>query len=281
MPGTYKSKTTVFIICLLVQISEAPVINGQPMQFGAQHGALANASVALPGENGFLNPANAGYLESGIISFNTTQTYGLSELRYGSTHIALPVRAGTVLLTAAGFGFESFQETLFQAGVAYPIRPGSNRRLLIAAVGSIRQTSIDKFGSTRTWGMSFGASVQLTPSVFFGISAIHYLQPIRSISLPKSLLIGLAFLPIDTALVMVSLTHEQFYRPAVGLGLQIQLIPFLAIRSGFSSLPTRYAVGIGIQIGPLSIDLAAERHHALGWTPGISINLAFMRRKDV
>jgi hypothetical protein len=42
---------------------------------------------------------------------------------------------------------------------------------------------------------------------------------------------------------------------------------------GVNSYPTRFTLGLGLQQHRWRIDMAGERHHFLGWTPAISLNL--------
>ncbi len=253
----------------------------QPFKNGIRNGALANATTGLPFAGpGFPNPANVGYSRSGSLSVYAVQMYGIAALRYGGVHLSLPLRTSMLSFHASSFGFDTYRETQVQAGMVLPFKPGSAREIKFALHGTVKHLAIQRYGRTSSYSLSLGTSMPLSHNLYFGVAALHFLQTARLDVLPKTLTAGFSFKPFPAGSIMLAWAQTAQYSPSLKLGFEVKGNPFLQLRYGFSTQPLLYALGRGIQLDLLSIDLAMSYHQSLGWTPGVSINLLFMRRKD-
>ena len=251
------------------------------MKFGAKSGAMMNANSALPEATWvFPNPASLGYLQAGQLTLHTSRAYDISSILSNSIQLTLPVRQGSMMLAASRLGFEAYSDTRIHTGIAYPLHFGSQRQFMLAALGSVRHVTITNFNNASTWSLSPGAVAKLSHHLFVGISAPHYFQPRSMISFPKRLVFGLTYYQPASVSISLALKHENTHKPSINAGIQLWPVKQFAIRGGISSRPLRYGLGAGIHFSPLFIDLAGVHHYALGWTPGISIGLTLIRRKD-
>ncbi len=139
--------------------------------------------------------------------------------------------------------------------------------------------AIARYGSTYTFGIDVGASVQLTDDVRWGFSLLNVNRPTigrEKDELPQLYLTGVSCQVLPTASVSCTLIKD----------VQISSIgPYRASGSlrwssstcalAFSSDPSRYCAGFGIHYLSMSVDYSVVTHVELGLTHtiGISINL--------
>ncbi len=271
---------------LLLQPATFSPLLAQPLQNGALHGAYTDASVGLPGRYAStLNPASSGHTPAGVLSVHTTRAYGISALNFAAAQVIFPIESHALILHARQLTFSAYTETMLEAGIATAFSPGTSRKLGVALLGTWKQTGIQHYGSDHLYAMTVGMQLPITPNLYLGAVGRHVVQTTFSqsestLNLPKSLAIGIAYQPVAGVWLMGAHIQEQFFNPSIRIGMNLSPVQSIHLRFGFSNNPVKYALGVGLQLARLIIDLAAERHVVLGWTPGLSINLVFMRPKD-
>lgn len=93
--------------------------------------------------------------------------------------------------------------------------------------------------------------------------------------LQTSLDVGLAYRPIEEARVLLSVAKDLDYPVSFRGGVEVRPVDELFLRTGFSTEPVRFSGGVGVAVGALRADIAAERHEALGWTPAFEFGVQF------
>lgn len=246
---------------------------------GARALALGRAATALEGDVwGHYNPASWATLPGRAGAAFASQAFGLSELRVAAVAVAEPTRYGTVAATARTYGFEDFRETAVGLGYGRAI-PVSASRHLHAGL-HLRYTTVsisDGFGSAGALGLSLGAMMEVVPGLQFGFLAQNVNRPeISDLDpLQSTLDVGLAYRPIEQALVLVSVAKDLDYPVSFRGGLEVQPVDELFLRAGVSTEPVRFSTGVGVAVGILRADVAAERHETLGWTPAFGFGVQF------
>lgn len=245
---------------------------------GARALALGRAATALDGDAwGHYNPASWATLPGRAGAAFASQAFGLAELRTGALALAEPTRFGTFAATARTYGFEDFRETAVGLGYARAI-PVSAARVLHAGLHlRYHAVSITDYGSAGALGVSLGVLTEVVPRLQFGFLARNVNRPEYSEldPLQTSLDVGLAYRPIDEAAVLFSVAKDLDYPVSFRGGLEVQAVNELALRAGFSTEPVRFSGGIGVALGILRADVAAERHEVLGWTPAFGVGVQF------
>lgn len=269
------------LFLFLWQSVEALPISGQPFQYNVHNGALADATIALPVAGWGANPANTGYLKTANISFYAAEAYGISALRHGGTHLSIPLRPTVTSLHISTVGTDSYQQTKLQFAIARSLTFGSTRRVMIGLSNTLKRVGIRGYGNESTYGLSLGVSVPVASHIFLGLSGQHLIQTRKTIQLPQILGIGLAYQPISTVWLMAAVEQELKYPSLLRFGAQVHITKVLSLQYGLSTNPVKYAIGTQIKLSRLLIHLATARHLVLGWTPALSISLAFKRPKDV
>ena len=245
---------------------------------GARALALGRAATALDGDVwGHYNPASWATLPGRAGSAFASQPFGLAELRTGALAVAAPTRFGTFAGTARTYGFEDFRETAVGLGYARAIPVSASRVLHAGLHLRYHAVSIPDYGSAGALGVSLGVLTEVVRGLQFGFLAQNLNRPEYSELDPlhTSLDVGLAYRPIEEATVLFSVAKDLDFPVSFRGGLEVRAVDELALRAGFSTAPVQFSGGVGVALGPLRADVAAERHEVAGWTPAFGIGVQF------
>jgi hypothetical protein len=245
---------------------------------GARALALGRAATALEGDAwGHYNPASWATLPGRAGAAFASQAFGLAELRVGALAVAEPTRFGTIAGTARTYGFSDFRETSVGLGFARSIPVSATRAVHGGLHLRYYAVSIPEYGSAGTLGLSLGALMEVVPGLQFGFLAQNVNRPGFSDldPLQATLDVGLAYEPIEEALVLFSVAKDLDYPVSFRGGLEVRPVDELSLRAGFSTAPVRFTTGVGVAVGVLRADVAAERHEVLGWTPAFGVGVQF------
>ena len=243
---------------------------------GARTLALGRAATALSGDVwGHYNPASPAGLPGRAASAFASQAFGLSELRVGAVAYAEPTRFGTFSGTARTYGFEDFRETHFGIGYARAFPVSASRSIYAGLALGYTSVSITEFGSGGALGVSLGAMMEVLPGLDFGFHAYNLNRPelTEFDPLRTGLEVGLAYRAVEQALVLFSVDKDVDFPLSFRGGLEVQPVDVLFLRAGFTTEPVRFSTGVGVAVGILRADVAAERHDVLGWTPAFGFGV--------
>ena len=245
---------------------------------GARTLALGRAATALRGDVwAHYNPASPAALPGRAASAFASQAFGLSELRVGAVAYAEPTRWGTFAATARTYGFEDFRETHFGLGYARAVPISASRSIHVGASVGYTTVAITDYGSAGAFGISAGALMEVLPGLDFGFHAYNLNRPEFSQFDPlwSGLNVGLAYRPVEQALVLLSVDKDVDFPISFRGGVEVQPVDVLSLRAGFTTEPVRFSTGVGVAVGILRADVAAERHEVLGWTPAFGFGVQF------
>jgi hypothetical protein len=79
--------------------------------------------------------------------------------------------------------------------------------------------------------------------------------------------------PRPGAVLAAGISKEDAHPWSLSLGVEVRLAPSFSIRTGAGTLPERIGMGAALAIGTLEVDIVAERHVELGWTPGVGLSV--------
>lgn len=261
-----------FFICALLLLANSEARGQTSMDSGARAAALGGAATALSGEAwGYANPAAWSTLPGRFVGFYATQAFGLSELRLGAAQYAEPMRLGTVALGARTFGFEDYRETHVNAGFARGFRLGTSRRFHLGVSARYHRVSIPEYGAAGTVELSVGWLVNVLPSLDAGFQATNLHMPeLGGDELPRTLSLGLSYAPLDELRVVVDAYKDVRFPLSIRSGIEVRPVEVLFLRVGATTEPSRLTAGVGVRLGALMADVAAERHEVLGWSPAVA-----------
>lgn len=243
---------------------------------GARAAALGYAATALPGEPwGQANAAAGALLGEAVLTFFAREAFGLSELRFGAVQFVYPGRRSAVSLGVGTFGYDAFRLTHYEAGFAHALHFGTSRSIAAGLNVRYYTVSAGHYGSAGTWGLSAGWFLPLLPDLFVGFQATNVVMPKRtgSEALPRSLAFGIGYRADARLLVAGDVYKDALFPASLRAGVELLPIPMLALRTGITTHPSRYTTGFGLYTGPLVVDLTAEYHAVLGWSPSMALSI--------
>jgi len=250
--------------------------SGTDLYGSARASALGGATTALIGDAGtHANPGVRSLSSARSLVLYARQDFGLAELRYGSAHVDLPLRHFAVSASASTFGFADYREIHAGVGLATAVGLGTTRRLGLGVQTRYHHLRIERFGRTGATAVNAGLAVRLVPTFTFGAHATNLFGARLGdgAEVPKTLAVGLAYDAADTIRVVADAFKDVDFPLSLRGGIELQPVPFVAVRAGANSSPVRFGLGTGVQAGPLRADVAAERHDELGWSPSASLTI--------
>ena len=246
------------------------------MEGGARAAALGGAATSLAHQpTGYANPASWATFSGRALSFFASEAFGLAELRLGAVAYVEPTRLGTFAAGARSFGFEDYRELHFHAGYARGFRLGTTRRFLLGLSLRYQRVSIPEYGSAGTQALSLGALVEVRPALHVGFQAanVHVPKLAGREELARTLALGLAYRSAARVMVVLDAYKDVRFPLSVRAGVEVQPVAVLFLRAGAATEPARFTTGVGLRLGKLAADLAAEHHAVLGWSPAVSLGL--------
>lgn len=269
-------RLTVLLLGLGVACPSARAQSSYDLYGSARADALGNSTTALPSAVGVhANPAARAALPQSTAQFYARQSFGLSALRYGATHAAVPFGWGTVSTGLSTFGFDDYREVHATVGYARGLSFGTSRAVRVGAALRYHHTSVAGYGSAGTAGLNVGLGVSLLRSLHLGAHAtnINGAALTDGEPLPRTLAVGLAYEALKTVRVTADVFKDIRFPVSVRGGLEVQPVAPLFLRAGVTTAPVRFAGGAGVRLGPLRAQVAAEQHQTLGWSPSASLQV--------
>jgi hypothetical protein len=269
----------VLTLCGLFSMVRAQ--NGAPNIAGAYGAGMGNAGATYYGVySAFSNQAGLAMMDDtqfGAAIF-AERRFFLAEMQHTGFAAALPTKSGTFAVSATNFGDKRYSEQ--RAGLAYARKLGKN--LAIGAQFDYIGTRIAEYSNTAS--LTFEVGMQAKVLQKFRLGA-HIFSPIRvKINeidyIPTVLSLGAAFEANKNLLITGGFEQNLRNEPIGRVGVDYKIIDALSLRAGVSTNPTKSSFGIGLHLKPFQIDIAAQYHPILGFTPSISLLYLANRAKN-
>lgn len=261
---------------LLIGVGLCPAQSSYDLFGTARADALGHATTARPAAVGVqANPAARAALERPTAVFYAREGFGLTALRYGAAHLALPFRWGTASAGASTFGVDAYREVHLSLGYARAFRLGTSRRVQGGATLRYHHTSITGYGGAGALALNLGLGVAVLRSLHLGAVATNVAgtRLVEEVPVPRTLAVGLYYRALRDIHVLVDVFKDVRHPATVRGGLEVQPVAPLFLRVGVTTAPVRFSGGAGVRLGPLAAQVAAEQHRALGWSPSASLRI--------
>lgn len=269
-----------FLFILLISYG-AWAQGGLPQNAGARGAAMGNASTTFTDINSaFSNQAGLGFLEHMSFTAYGERRFlaeGLNSFLFAG---AYPHKKfGTFGLSVNYFGFQNYNEQ--KIGLAYARK--LFKRMSLGVQVDYLGTRIAEYGAAHSVTFELGILVKITDQ--FSLAA-HTYSPIR-IKLPNqdfipgNLKIGAAYQPSKSVLLTAEVEKGLDDNPFIGrFGIEYWPIEAFALRAGVSTDPVLASFGMGVRFKGLYIDIAANYHMLLGFTPTMSLSYVVGEKKS-
>lgn len=255
-----------------------PLLSAQSFDQTARSLGLGGAGIAAKDPQlSLLNPAALGQAKQRHAGFHAMQAYGLAALRYANLSLTYPTSFAVMGGGIATFGFEAYRETQFQIRSARAFKFKTSRTLQFGFQAQYQNVSIANYGQAHAFGLNLGLQTALTNRLQMGFIAQNITRSryAEDVELPRVLGLGFAYEPEPNFIILADFVKDLKFPLAFRGGLAYRPVTNLILRGGFGTAPVHTSVGLGIEKGRLSADLAAEYHQVLGLTPAFSFGIQF------
>jgi hypothetical protein len=248
---------------------------------GARAVGLGGAAVTLADSWALSNnPAGIATLKQVQLGAYAHNRFSLKELTTVGLLAVLPThRWGTVGLDAQRFGGDLYNEQRLGIGLAHQL--GVVRLGLKADVLQVR---VKEWGSRKTVALSLGGQSELVPGLTFGALIYNLnqakLAQFQDERVPTVMKMGLGYQATAKVLLVAEAEKELEHPVAVKAGIEYQVLPALALRTGFNSGTRAGTAGVEVAFGQFQVGYAAGAQHRLGMSHYLSLGYLPLKGKQ-
>lgn len=245
-----------------------------PTTTGARSYGMGNIGVVAIGFNNvYNNQAALAYFEHIAVGIDYDQGFFADKaLSRKSAAFILPINAGVFGLNMSYFGFSAYNEQ--KIGLAYGKQLGKKLALGIQ-LNYFRSYIGAEYGSAQAVSFEIGIYSKLSQTLELGA---HIFNPIgieigknNPETIPIAFQLGLLY-HVDKRLILATevekiLEYHEIYK----FGLEYMITKRFSARTGFSTAPTLFTFGFGLNMKDFLFDIGMGFHQTLGFTPKISL----------
>ncbi len=263
------------LLCLcVISITFSGMAYGQN-SMGAKLVSMGQAGVALPNSEWSLF-SNSALLSTNqnSASFYRFRYVGISEITDLAAVLNFQTRLATVGFGIHRYGFNLFSENrviigfkksfgTFHAGIStsyYHVSQGGG------------------YGSAGAVGFDIGVAAELADGLWIGARATNVNYPTygkTDETVPRDLSLGFSYRLAENTVLSMEAMKDVMFPLSLRSGIQIELIPSLFARAGFTSNPETYSFGFGYAPDRWSINIGLQQHNPLGLSPAIDLGINF------
>jgi len=252
----------------------------EDLGIGAQYQAMGGTSVAFANtaDAAFRNCSGLAQTQGYAFSFYYSNLFGIKELNLGTFSGAIPTNWGTLGLAAKTFGNKLYSENEYIFSYAnkffHSVYFGVSVRYM--------DLSISRYGSDATIGLDCGFIAPLSSKVNWGFWGHNLNRPhlgSKKEPLPQSFVTGIHLKPIEAFFANFEVYKDTQFPVELRCGIEYTLLNHLALRSGFSTEPSRFSAGFGVFISIVKVDYAFTTHNDLGATHHFSFSFNLNRKQ--
>ena len=243
--------------------------------YDSKSSSLANCGLTETSVwSNFTNQAGLAEINQITIGVGTENKFLLQELSTHTAVFALPVNGGVFGLNISYTGFELYNESKIGLAFAKKLSDGFNIGVQIDYLG----VYVDESTNNRNnFTFEIGAQKKLMQKLTLGA---HIFNPIEvklneDENIPSIFKLGLRYEDNKKVAVFTEGELESEQNAKLKLGLEYKIIKQLQLRTGFSTNPAKNSFGIGYTLNKIQLDIAANRHQLLGYSPQFSVSSNF------
>lgn len=275
MKRIYLLSTCIFTFLASQAGNENPTI-------GARSAGMGNASVSFGDVwSAHQNQAGLGFVRDISAGAYYENRFLLKELSIKGGVIALPVKGGTFGLCISNFGYSLYNENKYSLSFAKAfgdkLSAGIAMDYLTTKIG-------EGYGSKGVLAAEFG--IQAKPLKGLTLGA-HVFNPTRAkISdynderLPTIIRFGGDYDFSDKVKVAVETEKDMAQKAVFKAGIEYKPVKEFYLRAGIGTNPTLTCFGFGINLKNLKIDVAANYHQTLGFSPQLGLTYIFKKAES-
>jgi len=252
-------------------------IANDPVSHGAARSqGMANASVMLADPwSGVGNPAGLAVLTNLAFSIHYENYFLVPDLGLEFFSCGMPTKTGTFGISYSTFGYSFYRES--QACLSFGKSFGNKFRAGIGLHYLMIRQSAD-LGNLSALVPALGIQAIPMPGLTIGLQVFNpagqQYVPTGHLTIPTLIDAGLGYELGGEIFICFETEKRSLEKLKYYGGIEINLQKLIIARFGVSSGEyPGYSFGLGFQIRPLTIDIAATHHPVLGFSPAITISL--------
>lgn len=263
---------------LIVLVSKA---GNENFPIGARAAGMGNASVSLSDAwSAHHNQAGLGFLRDPTAGVYYENRFLLKELSVKGGVAALPLSGGVFGLCISNFGYSLYHENKYSLSFAKAF----GKKLSAAVAMDYLSTGIGEgYGTKGVLAAEFGIQAKPLKGLTIGV---HIFNPTRAKiaeyndeRLPTVIRLGGDYNFSDKVKVAVETEKDIAQKAIFKAGIEYKPVKEFYLRAGVGTNPNLSSFGFGINIKNLKIDVAANYHQTLGFSP--QLGLTYIFKKDI
>lgn len=270
-----KIKTTI----LFFSITLYSLAGNENNNSGAASVGMGNASVSFSdlwsvGNN----QAGLAYQKNSSAGIYYDNKFLLKELSYKAIVAAMPVKGGTIGITAGNFGYKNYRENKYGLAFAKIFGENFSAGIQIDYLSThIGEEYGTKGSAVAEAGVLFKPIKNLTIGVHIYNISRTKLNEYANERIPTLLRLGGNYKFSDKTIVAIE-TAKNIDKPIqFKCGFEYMAVKDLFIRAGISTNPSQCSFGFGFKIKNIKIDIASSYHAVVGFTPALSVSYDFSK----
>jgi hypothetical protein len=270
-------KNYLTILCIATAFFSKAGNENLPL--GARSSGMGNASVSLSDVwSAHHNQAGLGFLRDFSAGAYYENRFLIKELSIKGGVAALPVKGGTFGLCISNFGYSLYHENKYSLSFAKAF----GDKLSVGIAMDYLTTKIGEgYGSKGVLAAEFG--IQAKPLKGLTIGA-HVFNPTRAKladynneRLPTVIRFGGDYNFSDKVKVAVETEKDIAQKAIFKAGIEYKPVKELYLRAGIGTNPTLTSFGFGLNLKSIQIDVSANYHQTLGFSPQIGLTYIFKK----
>lgn len=262
-------------IFLFVVLGLAPSILWAQAAIGARSFALGQTGTALKNDNWslFHNPSLL-RTDRAAVSFYGMRYAGFTEITDVAVIVSASNRLGTLASGIHRYGFDLFSETRFNFGYKNSLEDFHYGILVnyrhVAQGGG--------YGSAGAVSIDAGLAAEISQKLIIGTRITNLNRAAYGNTdeeLPRELSIGLSYALNNSLLFTGDAVKDVRFPLSLRTGIEFKPVSRFYARSGISTEPVTWTLGVGFETGLLFVNIAVQRHEVLGMSPAFDFGIHF------
>ncbi len=224
------------------------------------------------------NQANLGYIYKYAFGAFYENRYGLKETGFKSVAGVIPAfKTSAFSVSANQFGYSQYTEAKYGLGYGQRFSEGFSMGMQIN-YNTIRFG--DNYGKKQTVTAEFSVRAKLIDKLTFAGHIYNLSRALIIKNEPKEFIptiirTGIEYKFSDVARVVFENESTINFKTNFRLGAEYTLKKKISFRTGINTYPFSAAFGFGYKYKSINLDVAANYHQVLGFSPNLSLHVEF------
>lgn len=262
-------RSVLFFYCCLIGFALSAQVSA-PLYVGSRAAGMAGYNLSFDNADAiFGNVAGFGLSRQLAVAAAAERRYNLTELQQVTAGVVVPNGFGGLGLTINQTGSKDYREQRVGLGYGREFADGFAMGIRF----NYLNLDLFEYGSRALFSVDLGSVYEFNEQLAFGVLAqVPFVSELPEGERLNSVLqFGLHWRPAKQALLVAAL-EKDFENFRFRTGFEYLITETIYVRAGVVTDPVEYSLGLGWAfVEHFRLDLSAQRHIFLGWTPGITM----------